>query len=59
MTHIALHQPVNAVVDAVDSVTAVDAVPDEGAHGCIHATRWCSNVHHTQVEATLTSGSKD
>lgn len=59
MTHIALHQPVNAVVDAIDSVATVDTVPDEGAHSCIHATRWCSDVHHAQVEATLTNGSKD
>lgn len=58
VTHVALHQSINAVVDAIHCVTTIDAVPYEGANGSVHPAGRCPNVHHAQVEATLTNREK-
>ena len=54
-THVAFHKSIDAVMNAVHSVTTVDTVPDEGSHGSIHPAGRRPNVHHTQVEAALTN----
>ena len=55
-TYISLHEPVEAIVYAVDGIATVDAVTYEGAHCGVHATSGGAHVNDREVVAALGKG---
>ena len=52
-THVSGDETFDSVMDAHNSVSAVDAITDERTNSRVHSASRCTDVHHTQRVTAL------